>query len=79
MLQTKRGYKVFKKFGIHDMHITFVDYNEQMVSILTKKFSKLKNITIVNDDIESYFKTHKECIDCLVRPANWYVKMTGGL
>lgn len=60
------------------MHITFVDYNEQIVSILTKKFSKLKNITIVNYDIESYFKTHKECIDCLVRPANSYVKMTGG-
>lgn len=63
--------------NIIDLQIIILSLNKGVCIELQKLFNKNKNVTIVNNDIESFFQANQNRIDCLVSPANSYGMMDG--
>ena len=67
--------------GMNDLKslkIYIVEYNSHSADVFKEAFKECLNVTVINDDLYHFFKTHQNEIDCLVSPANSFGEMSGG-
>ena len=63
---------------INKLNIYIITNDKLQAEVFKKSFSDQQLVTVICNDIRTFYNENKDNIDCLVSPANAFGYMTGG-